>query len=43
LNFGDFFNLDFNIDSDGKLWPDVYSQFTDEDTSNDKKGKKEKK
>lgn len=41
LNFGDFFNLDFNLDSDGKLYPDVYTQFTDdEETTGDKKKKK---
>lgn len=42
LNFGDFFNLDFNIDNDGKLWPDVYTQFKDTETSDNKK-KKDKK
>jgi len=39
LNFGDFFDMDFNIDSSGKLYPDVYSQFTDEETTTDKKKK----
>lgn len=46
LNFGDFFNLDFNIDKDGRLWPDVYTQFKDAESSSSKKkkegGKKDK-
>jgi len=39
LNFNDFFNLDFNLDTDGKLYPDVYSQFTDKEVTIDKKKK----
>jgi len=38
-NFGDFFNLDFNLDTTGRLWPDVYSM-GDEFEGEDKKGKK---
>jgi hypothetical protein len=39
LNFKDFFNLDFNIDTDGKLYPDTHS-LSDEIWSKDKKKKK---
>lgn len=41
LNFGDFFNLDFNIDNDGRLYPDIYTQFSDEEIGSDKKKKKD--
>jgi len=40
-NFGDYFNLDFNIDTDGKLYPDTFSM-GDEFDGEDKKGKKKK-
>ncbi|MCA9496870.1 MAG: hypothetical protein KC589_08035, partial [Nanoarchaeota archaeon] len=42
MNFNDFFNLDFNVDNDGKLYPDVYGEFGDEESggSKKKKGKK---
>lgn len=39
LNFKDFFNLEFNTDPDGKLYPDVYSQFTDNEIGGEKKKK----
>lgn len=43
LNFGDFFNLDFNVDNDGRLYPDVYTQFSDEEIGSDKKKKSKNK
>jgi len=39
MNFGDFFNMDFNLDVNGKLWPDTYSQFDDTDNGENKKKK----
>jgi hypothetical protein len=40
MNFNDFFDLDFNIDKTGKLYPDIYNQFKQKDTTFDKKKKK---
>jgi hypothetical protein len=41
-NFKDFFDLKFNVDNDGKLYPDVYTQFKDVDIFGNKKKKKGK-
>jgi len=38
-NFNDFFDIKFNIDNDGKLYPDIYNQFKNIDISNNKKKK----
>lgn len=43
LNFEDFFDLDFNLDPDGKLYPDIFNQFKDAEDGSDKKNKKVKK
>jgi hypothetical protein len=37
LNFEEFFDLEFNIDSTGKLYPDVYTQFKEEEIGAKKK------
>jgi len=42
LNFGDYFKLSFNIDSDKKLYPDVYNKFKEIETGEEKKGKSKK-
>lgn len=40
LDFKDYFNLNFNIDSDQRLWPDVYNHFAgEEEGGTTKKGK----
>lgn len=38
-NFKDYFNLKYNVDSQGELYPDVYSEF-DDDIGGEKKKKK---
>jgi len=42
LNFNDYFNLHFNIDQTGHLYPDVYNKFREVETGEDKKGKSKK-
>ena len=44
VNFKDYFDLNFNEDSEGKLYPDVFSQFEEEEEGGRKKKvwKKEK-
>jgi len=39
-NFNDFFDLKFNVDNDGKLYPDIYNQFKNPEIGSDKKKKK---
>jgi len=39
-NFNDFFDLKFNIDNDGKLYPDIYNHFKNPDIGINKKKKK---
>lgn len=43
LNFNDYFKLNFNIDNDKKLYPDVYNKFKEVENGEDKgKSKKSK-
>jgi hypothetical protein len=42
LNFNDYFKLYFNIDTQGRLFPDVYNHFSREETGGDKKDKGKK-
>jgi len=42
LNFNDYFKLNFNIDHDSKLYPDIYNHFAHEETGEEKKGKSKK-
>ena len=39
-NFKDYFDLNYNVDSQGELYPDVYSEFDDEIGGEKKKKKK---
>jgi hypothetical protein len=40
LDFGDFFEIQYDTDGEGQVYPDVYSEFEKEtDTSKKKKGK----
>lgn len=38
LDFGDYFKIEYDVDGDGKVYPDVYSEFTKPDRN--QKGKK---
>ena len=40
LNFGNFFNIKYDKDAEGKVYPDVYSKFSKEDGEDKKKKKK---
>lgn len=42
LNFNDYFALHFNIDNDGKLYPDVYNKFKEIENGDEKKDKSKK-
>jgi hypothetical protein len=42
-NFKDYFKLNYNTDSTGKIYPDVYSQFKQEELPEEKKKKEVKK
>ena len=42
LNFNDYFKLTFNIDNDGRLYPDIYHHFTSEEEKGDNRGKSKK-
>jgi hypothetical protein len=42
LDFGDFFDIKYDVDADGKVYPDVYSEFeTGEETKKKKMGGKD--
>ena len=38
LDFGDFFDIQYDVDGEGEVYPDVYSEF-EKGVSNDKKKK----
>jgi len=42
LNFGDYFKLYFNVDTDSRLYPDIYNHFAKEEEGGEKKGKSKK-
>ena len=42
LNFGDYFKLYFNVDTDQRLYPDVFNKFREIEQGDDKKGKSKK-
>ena len=42
-NFSDYFQMKYNTDSTGELYPDVYNKFTGSEEGGDKKGKKKPK
>ena len=42
LNFNDYFKLSFNVDTDQKLYPDVWNRFKDKEIGEDNKGKSKK-
>jgi hypothetical protein len=39
LDFGDFFEIQYDTDAEGQVYPDVYDEFEKEKTSDKKKGK----
>ena len=40
LDFGDFFDIEYDVDGDQQVYPDVYDEFEKEvDSSKKKKGK----
>lgn len=42
LNFNDYFKLHFNLDTDQRLYPDVYNHFKEVESGGEKKGKSKK-
>lgn len=42
LDFGDFFDIKYDVDGEGNVYPDVYSEFDKDPSSIDKKKKKGK-